>query len=53
MDNNAKLTLELNVNEINVVLGALREMPHRVVNDLINNIVAQAQSQLQSSEETK
>jgi hypothetical protein len=52
MSDNIKVKLELNVNEINVVLGALREMPHRVVNDLINNIVAQAQSQLQPSEET-
>ena len=53
MNDNVKINLELNVNEVNVLLTALREMPHRVVNDFINNILAQAQSQLQSSEETK
>ena len=40
------VTLELNVNEVNLVLGALRELPHRVVNDLLNKVVAQAQKQV-------
>ncbi|MFM7853474.1 MAG: hypothetical protein ACKO96_16525 [Flammeovirgaceae bacterium] len=51
---NDKINLELNVNEVNVVLSALREMPYRLVNDVLNNIIAQAQSQLPTqSEETK
>ncbi len=40
------ITLELNVNETNLVLGALRELPHRVVNDVLNKVIAQAQSQM-------
>jgi hypothetical protein len=40
------ITLELNVNEVNLVLGALRELPHRIVNDTLNKVVAQAQSQM-------
>jgi hypothetical protein len=50
MDNNAKLTFDLSINDVNVVLTALREMPYRAVNDLINNIVAQAESQLKAKE---
>lgn len=41
-----RITLELNVNEVNLVLGALRELPHRIVNDTLNKVVAQAQSQM-------
>ena len=40
------ITLELNVNEVNLVLGALRELPHRLVNDVLNKVIAQAQSQM-------
>ena len=40
------ITLELNVNEINLVLGALRELPHRLVNDVLNKVIAQAQNQI-------
>ena len=40
------ITLVLDLNEVNLVLGALRELPHRVVNDLLNKVVAQAQKQV-------
>jgi len=40
------VTLELSVNEVNLVLGALRELPHRVVNDILNKVIAQAQKQV-------
>ena len=40
------ITLELSVNVVNLVLGALRELPHRIVNDTLNKVVAQAQSQM-------
>lgn len=40
------VTLELSVNEVNLVLGALRELPHRVVDATLNKIVKQAQTQL-------
>ena len=48
---NVKVNLELSVNEVNVILAALREMPYRAVNELINSVVAQAQSQLQPKQE--
>ena len=40
------ITLELNVNEVNLVLGALRELPHRVVNQTLNKVIMQAQKQV-------
>ena len=46
-----KVTLNLSVNDVNVVLTALRELPHRVVDSLIDNLVTQAQSQLQPKQE--
>lgn len=36
----------LNVNELNIVLAGLQELPHRVVDALIKNLMTQAQSQL-------
>jgi hypothetical protein len=38
--------IELNVNEINIIIGALQELPHKVVDGLLRNIMEQAQSQL-------
>jgi len=36
----------LNVNELNIILAGLQELPHRVVDALIKNLMTQAQSQL-------
>jgi hypothetical protein len=41
-----KITLELNLNEVNIVLGALSEAPFKTVVGLIEKIKQQAQSQL-------
>jgi hypothetical protein len=41
------INLEITLNELNVVLGALQELPHRLVDGLLNKLVAQGQSQLQ------
>lgn len=41
------VTLALNVNEVNVVLGALSELPHRVADPVMRSIFAQAQQQMQ------
>lgn len=41
------LTIELNVNEINVVMAALQELPHRVADPLLRKLMQQAQGQLQ------
>lgn len=40
------LKLELTVNEANLVMGALQELPHRVVDGLLRKIIGQAQGQL-------
>jgi hypothetical protein len=39
------ITLQLNVSEANLVISALRELPHRVVDGLLQKIVTQASGQ--------
>ena len=46
MQTETLITLELNINEINIVLGALRELPHRVVDQTLNKVIMQAQKQV-------
>lgn len=41
------LTLEVTVNELNVIMGALQELPHRIADPVLKKVFAQAQSQLQ------
>lgn len=41
------ISLNLTVQEVNVVLGALAELPHRVSDPVIRNVFAQAQQQTQ------
>ena len=43
MQTETVITLELNINEINIVIGALRELPHRVVDQTLNKVIMQAQ----------
>jgi len=42
--------LELGVQEVNVIMGALQELPHRVVDSLLRKIIAQAQPQVASQQ---
>lgn len=39
------MKFEFNNNELNVILTALNEMPHRVVAELINKIITEAKKQ--------
>lgn len=39
--------VEITVNELNVVLGALQELPHRMVDGLLKKLIDQGRSQLQ------
>lgn len=39
-------TITLNVNEINVVLGALQELPHRIADPVIKKVFEQCKAQL-------
>jgi len=40
------VTLEVNVNELNIIMGGLQELPHRVVDALLRKLMEQAQTQL-------
>lgn len=44
------LTLALSIPDLNIIIAALQELPHRAVDQLIKDIVAQAQSQLAAAE---
>lgn len=41
------VTLTVDVNELNVIMGGLQELPHRVVDLLLKKLFQQAQEQLQ------
>lgn len=40
------VSFELNVNEVNVILASLQELPHRVADPILRKLVDQAQAQL-------
>lgn len=42
-----EVNLVLKVSDVNLVLGALDELPHKVTRKLIDNVLAQANAQLQ------
>ena len=44
------IVLTLDVNDVNLVLNALQELPHKIVDKVLQNIFAQAQSQLQQKQ---
>lgn len=41
------VTVEVNINELNTILAALQELPHRVVDPILRKLLQQAQDQLQ------
>lgn len=46
VDTNPELTITLRVNDVNVVLAGLQELPFKVADPLIKGIIEQAQTQL-------
>ena len=40
------VTLTVDVNELNVIMGGLQELPHRVVDPILKKLFQQAQAQL-------
>jgi hypothetical protein len=42
------VTLTMDINELNVVVAALQELPHRVVDVILKKLIQQAQEQLQT-----
>lgn len=41
------VTLTVDVNELNIIMGGLQELPHRVVDPILKKLFQQAQAQLQ------
>ena len=44
------ISVELNVNELNIILGGLQELPHRVADPILRKLMQQAQMQLGQGE---
>lgn len=42
--------VELTINEFNVVMAAIQELPHRVADPILKKMFAQAQMQLQPNQ---
>lgn len=42
----SEVSLNVNVNELNIIMGGLQELPHRVVDSLLRKLMQQAQTQL-------
>ena len=40
------VTLTVDINELNLMMGGLQELPHRVVDPLLKKLFQQAQAQL-------
>jgi hypothetical protein len=40
------VTLTVDVNELNVIMGGLQELPHRIVDPVLKKLFQQAQAQL-------
>jgi hypothetical protein len=40
------VNLTVEVNELNIIMGALQELPHRVVDPMLKKLFQQAQAQL-------
>jgi hypothetical protein len=41
------VNLSLGINDLNIVMAALQELPHRVADPVLRNLMGQAQAQLQ------
>lgn len=47
-DEQPKVTVELTVQEVNTILAALGELPHRVAHPVIGKVFEQAQKQVRT-----
>jgi hypothetical protein len=45
-DEQPTISIELNVQEVNTILAALGELPHRVADPILRKVVEQAQKQV-------
>jgi hypothetical protein len=44
--NNQQLKIDLSIDELNLVMKALQELPHKTVDTLLRNLMEQAKTQL-------
>jgi hypothetical protein len=44
-----EITLTLTVNETNIILGALDELPHKLSRKVVDKVIEQAQAQLKQA----
>lgn len=49
---NSNVSINLTSNETNIVVAALRELPHRVVAELVNKIMEQVKNQIPNAYNT-
>ena len=40
------VNIELNVNELNIIMGGLQELPHRIADPVLRKLMQEAQAQL-------
>ena len=45
---NLDVVVTVDVNELNVILASLQELPHRVADPILRKLIQQAQGQLQN-----
>lgn len=45
-----KIELSLSIAELNIVLAGLQELPHKISNLVINNIIEQANKQVETQQ---
>lgn len=40
------VSITVNINELNIIMGALQELPHRVVDPILRKLMQQARTQI-------
>lgn len=50
MDKNKKFNVELNLDQLNMILGGLAELPYKVSAELVQNLITQYQNVSKASE---
>lgn len=46
VENQPEVTLRVNINELNMIMAALQELPHRIADPILKKLMQQAQEQL-------
>lgn len=46
IENQPEVTLRVNINELNIIMASLQELPHRVADPILRKLMQQAQEQL-------